>query len=200
LCAILGFEVASAAEAELGALFLNYKQATIFQLPLEEMGHPQLPTPINCNNSTAVGIANNTVKHQCSRSMEMRFFWVADEVKAGKFDIQYYPGKENLGDYQSIYHLGAHHTAVCPWYLHGKTSLRELTRASKPSTLKGCVEILPDGYQRTNPLVQIPTKQSVPSSREVLPGYFGLPVRIPTLPSLIGPAIDKARIPWLSCH
>jgi hypothetical protein len=30
LCAILGFVVASAAEAELGALFLNCKLATIF--------------------------------------------------------------------------------------------------------------------------------------------------------------------------
>ncbi len=59
LCAILQFVVASAAEAELGALFLNCKQATIFRLTLEEMGHPQPP---NCNNSTAVGIANNTVK------------------------------------------------------------------------------------------------------------------------------------------
>ncbi len=66
LCAISWFVVASAAEAELGALFLNCKQATIFQLTLEEMGHPQPPTPINCDNSTAVGIANNTVKRQRS--------------------------------------------------------------------------------------------------------------------------------------
>jgi hypothetical protein len=61
LCKILRFVVASAAEAELGALFLNCKQATIFWLALEEMGHPQLPTTGNCNNSTVVGIVNNTV-------------------------------------------------------------------------------------------------------------------------------------------
>jgi hypothetical protein len=84
------------------------------------MGHIQPPTPVNCDNSTMVGIANNTVKLQCSRSMEMRFFWVADAVRAGKFDIQYYPGKENIGDYQSKHHLGAHHIAVCPWYLPQK--------------------------------------------------------------------------------
>jgi hypothetical protein len=99
LCAILLFVVAFTAEAELGALFLNCKLATILRLTLEEMGHPQLPTPINCNNSTMVGIANNTVKRQCSRLMEMRFFWVADAVRARKFNIQYYPRKENLGDY-----------------------------------------------------------------------------------------------------
>ena len=164
------------------------------------MGHPQPPTPVNCNNSTAVGIANNTVKCQCSRSMEMRFFWVADAVKVGKFDTQYYPGKENLGDYQSKHHLGTHHTAVCPWYLLEKMSHQELPRASKPSTLKGCIGILPDGYQWTNPLPQIPTKQSVPTSRDVLPGYFGIPIRISMLRSLIGPAIRKAQIPWFSRH
>ena len=55
--------------------------------------------------------------------MEMRFFWVADAVEAGKFDVKYYPGKENLGDYLSKHHLGAHHIAVYPWYLHEKTSI-----------------------------------------------------------------------------
>jgi hypothetical protein len=68
------FVVASAVEAELGALFLNCKQATIFRLTLKEMGHPQPPTPIHCDNSTAVGIANNTIKRQQSRLMEMHFF------------------------------------------------------------------------------------------------------------------------------
>ncbi len=56
------FIVASAAEAKLGALFLNCNQATIFRLMLEEMGHPQPSTLVHCNNSTAVGIKNNSVK------------------------------------------------------------------------------------------------------------------------------------------
>jgi hypothetical protein len=59
---ILHFVVASAAEAELGALFLNCKRATIFQLTLEEMGYPQPPTPVHSVNLTAVGITNNTIK------------------------------------------------------------------------------------------------------------------------------------------
>jgi hypothetical protein len=75
---------------------------------LEEMGHPQPLTTVHCNNPNAVGIANNTVKRQRSCSMEMRFFWVADAVDQGKFNIKYYPGKENLADYQSKYNLGAH--------------------------------------------------------------------------------------------
>jgi hypothetical protein len=64
LCAILKCIVASAAEAELGALFLKCKEGMIFCLSLEELGHPQPKTPIHCNNPTAVGIANNTIKRQ----------------------------------------------------------------------------------------------------------------------------------------
>ncbi len=33
-----------------------------FPTMLEEMGHPQPPMPIHCNNSAAVGIASNSVK------------------------------------------------------------------------------------------------------------------------------------------
>ena len=62
LCTILRFVVASAAEAELGALFLNCKGGIIFRLILEELGHPQPRTPVHCDNATTVGIANNTIK------------------------------------------------------------------------------------------------------------------------------------------
>ena len=64
LCTILRFVVASAAEAELGALFLNCKESIIFRLTLEELRHPQPRTPVHCDNATTIGIANNTVKRQ----------------------------------------------------------------------------------------------------------------------------------------
>jgi len=62
LCTVLKHVTASAAEAELGSLFLNAQDTKKLRLALEEMGHPQGPTPITCNNATAVGIANNTIK------------------------------------------------------------------------------------------------------------------------------------------
>ena len=73
-CAILKCVAASAAEAELGALFLNAMEARIMRLTLTEMGHPQPPTPIHVDNTTAVGIVNDTIKRQRSRAMNMRFF------------------------------------------------------------------------------------------------------------------------------
>ena len=72
ICTILKFVAASAAEAELGAMFLNTKEAKIIRLTLEELGHPQPPTLMHCNNATAPGIANNTVKRQRSQIMELR--------------------------------------------------------------------------------------------------------------------------------
>jgi hypothetical protein len=93
LCAILRFVIASAAEAELGALFLNCKQASIFRLTLEEMGHPQPPTPIHCDNSTAVGIVNNTVKCQRSCSMEMRFLGLQMRWNKGNLTLNTTQGK-----------------------------------------------------------------------------------------------------------
>ncbi len=59
---ILKFVVASAAKAELGALYHNCQTGIIFRLTLTNMGHPQPKTPVHCNNATAVGIANNTIK------------------------------------------------------------------------------------------------------------------------------------------
>jgi hypothetical protein len=63
---IMRFVVASAAEAELVALYHNCQTGIIFRLTLADMGHPQPKTPVHCNNATAVGIANNTIKCQHS--------------------------------------------------------------------------------------------------------------------------------------
>jgi hypothetical protein len=107
----------SAAEAELSALFLNCKEGIICRLSLKELGYPQLHTTVHCNNATTVGIANNTIKRQRSRSMEMRYFWIVDKVVKKLNAIKWHPGQENLADYQSKHHLGTHHQAVRPWYL-----------------------------------------------------------------------------------
>ena len=54
--------MASATEAELGALFLNCQEAVPIRIKLEEMGHPQPPTPVQVDNSTALVIATGTIK------------------------------------------------------------------------------------------------------------------------------------------
>ena len=155
-CAILKLVAASAAEAELGALFLNAQEARILRLTLAEMGHPQPPTPVHVDNSTCIGIVNNTIKRQRSRAMEMRYFWLLDQQVQKFFSFQYHPGQENLGDYPSKAHTGAVHQHVRPWYIHVNNSPRELPRALRPSSRRGCVETLGDPYNKRTPLPSVP--------------------------------------------
>jgi hypothetical protein len=54
-CSILNLVAALAAEAELGALFLNAQEAKILRLTLLELGHPQPLTPIHIDNTTTLG-------------------------------------------------------------------------------------------------------------------------------------------------
>ena len=135
MCGILKFVVESSAEAELGELFLNCKEGRIMRLTLQEMCHPQPAMPIHCGNMTATGITNDTTKKQHSRSMEMRFFWVTDQVKNGVMGIQWHPGQENLADYKSKHHDSKHHKVVRPYYIQEDNSQRVLPRAAKPSAL-----------------------------------------------------------------
>eukprot|EP00957_Ditylum_brightwellii_P073612 5593841-Ditylum_brightwellii.AAC.1 len=48
--------MASTAEAELGALFKNAKEAVALRTTLQELGHQQPLTPIQVDNSVAHGI------------------------------------------------------------------------------------------------------------------------------------------------
>ena len=90
---ILKLVAASVAESELGGLFTNAQKGKVFRLTLFEMGWPQKePTPIFVDNSTAHGIADNTIKRQRSRAMNMRYFWVADQVTQQVFKVHWAHG------------------------------------------------------------------------------------------------------------
>jgi hypothetical protein len=68
LCHIMRKVLSSAAEAELGALFHNGKEACPLRIALEELGHPQPATPMATDNNTASGIATDTVKQKTVKS------------------------------------------------------------------------------------------------------------------------------------
>jgi hypothetical protein len=65
--------MSSAAEAEIGAVFINAKEGAILRTTLEELGHPQPPTPIETDNTTATGYSNGTIKQKRTKAMDMRF-------------------------------------------------------------------------------------------------------------------------------
>ena len=101
MCKILRNIMASAAEAEYGSLFLNVQAEVPIRTTLIEMYHPQPPTPIQVDKSTAMGIANKSIKQKRSRSMDMSFHWIQDRILQEHFNVFWKPGPTNLGDYHS---------------------------------------------------------------------------------------------------
>jgi hypothetical protein len=116
-CKILREVLSSAAEAELGGLFHNGKEAVPERITLEELGHKQPPTPMVTDNSTATGIANASVKQKRSKAMDMRFYWIRDRVRQGQFIVYWKRGSSNRADYFTKHHPAKHHVVKRPDYL-----------------------------------------------------------------------------------
>ena len=110
--------MSSAAEAEIGATFLNAKDALPIRTTLKELGHPQPPTPMQVDNTTAVGFANNTIKQKRSKTIYMRFYWIRDRTRQGQFKIYWAPGSTNLGEYHTKHHPPIHNRLMRPQFLH----------------------------------------------------------------------------------
>ena len=116
LAKILKNVMSSAAEAELGAMFMNAKEGAATRTTLEELGHNQQPTNVICDNSTAVGIANTSTKHKRSKAMDMCFYWLRDRATQNQFKFQWQPGKHNLGDHYTKHHPVTHHKKCAPQF------------------------------------------------------------------------------------
>jgi len=82
---ILKAVMSSAAEAELGALYINAREAIPMRHLLEEMGHKQPPTPIQTDNSTAHGVVTNNIQPRRTKAMDMRFHWLRCRDSQGQF-------------------------------------------------------------------------------------------------------------------
>jgi hypothetical protein len=140
--AVMQAILASASEAEIGALYENTKIVAILRVTLEEMGYSQPPTLVQTDNSTACGIANDNLKQQRSRAINMRFYWVRDRVCQGQFRIHWKPGSGNLADYYTIHHSTAHHQQVHHLYLHPDSEVPRTTHLFAPAlhVLQGCAK------------------------------------------------------------
>jgi len=109
--------MSSAAEAELGALYINCREAVPARHQLEEMGHVQPPTPIQTDNTTALGVVNNTIQPRRTKAMDMRFHWLRCRKRQKQFRVYWRAGPTNKGDYVTKHHAAIHHTSVRPEFL-----------------------------------------------------------------------------------
>ena len=70
----------SAAEAKIGATYINGQEYFPIQTTLAKMGQSKPPTAMQVDNSTAEGLSNRTIKQKRSKAIHMRFYLVQDHV------------------------------------------------------------------------------------------------------------------------
>lgn len=127
---------------------MNAKLAVPMRTTLTEMGHPQPPTPIRTDNSTANGIVNSTIRQNRSKAIDMRFYWLRDRVEQNQFHIYWAPGANNLADYFTKHHSPQHHLAVRPIYVH---------TISSPAGMQGCLKLLNPLATKITPATKLNT-------------------------------------------
>ena len=105
---ILRAVMSAAAEAKLGALFINAKTAVSMQCTLKEMGHPQTCTPIQIDNSTAHTLLTNKIMPKALKAMDMRFHWLRCCEAHDQYCFYWRAGTQNLVDYWTKHHPASH--------------------------------------------------------------------------------------------
>jgi hypothetical protein len=114
LAQIIKFVASSAAEAELAALYICAKEMVPLRNSLEEMGWPQPKSPIQTDNTTALGVANKTIITKRMKSMDMRLWWLRCRASQGQFRYYWAPGAHNHADYPTKAHPDIYHESMRP--------------------------------------------------------------------------------------
>ena len=136
ISSIIPAVVASAAEAEYAALFLNGQEAASIRDTLKALGYPQPATLILCDNKCAQGIATDTVKPKRTKSMDMKFHWIRDRIRQGQFLVKWRQGADNLADFFTKPLPVHEHQRLLPLLVHvpSATGHKAQTPHSKRST------------------------------------------------------------------
>jgi hypothetical protein len=140
---ILKTVMSSAVKAELGALYINAREAAPMHQLLKEMGHKQPKNPIKTNNSTAFGVLNNNIQPQRTKAMDMCFHWLCCRESQNQFKYYWWPVTNNQANYYTKHHCAAHHIEKRKEILTTKLILDTLCTSSNrtPATLgKGLVQ------------------------------------------------------------
>ena len=77
----------SAAEAEIGAMYINAREAVPIRKTLMEMGHAQPPTPLQTDNSAAHSVVSRKVQPRRTKAMDIRLIGCVVETRKDNSDI-----------------------------------------------------------------------------------------------------------------
>ena len=114
---IIRHVMASAAEAELAAIFYSAQEAIPIRHMLKELGHEQKRTPITTDNVTAQGLIKGAMVPRKSKAMDMRFHWLRCRNAQDQFEFRWEKGDQNRADYFSKHHPPIVHTQKRLQYL-----------------------------------------------------------------------------------
>ena len=104
----------SASEAEIGAIFINAKQAVPLRKTLVELGHPKTKTTIQTDNTKVAGLINNKITPKATKSITMNFHWLRCRSDQKQFRFYWGPGGENFVEYFTKHFSVTHHSLYCP--------------------------------------------------------------------------------------
>ena len=103
------YVVSSSAEAEMTALFLMAKEMVSLRHTLTEMVWKQPPSPLQSDNSTAVGMTNCTLIPRKSKSWDLRLNRLRCREAQVQFRFYWDKGPNNNGDYSTKHHPIIYH-------------------------------------------------------------------------------------------
>ena len=135
LTTIIKNVMASAAKAEIAALFLNAQLEIPLCIAITKMGHPQPAIKIETDNIIANRFVNSTTRQNKTKSVEMRFNWLKCRPAQLQFDIYWAPGQEKSCRFSHKNHSATHHKALRPIYLAPNSTNKQLS-------MQGCIKIL----------------------------------------------------------
>ena len=119
-CKTLRHVVSSSAEAKVAGVYHNAGMAIPLQHFLECLKHPQPPTPLKADNSTATGLVYDNIHQKRSKSWDMRYYWLRDCMTQQQFDIVWEAGVTNEADYFTKHHTIVHHQTKRSRYVKDK--------------------------------------------------------------------------------
>jgi hypothetical protein len=122
--------MSSTAEAEIVVLYINCREAVPAWHTLKYLGHKQPPTPMQTDNTTALGVVNNKVM-KTLKAMDMKYHCLQYRINQRQFRHYWAAGKSNNGNYVTKHHAPIHHQATRPTFLTPITILQKLQNRVK---------------------------------------------------------------------
>ncbi len=101
-------EIHKEKEYQLAALFITAREMIPHHQTLIAMGLLQPKSPIQTDNSIAVGVTNKTIVPRRAKMMDMQFWWLRCCTFQDQFCYYWDAGSKNWADYHT-----KHHTDTC---------------------------------------------------------------------------------------